>query len=153
VNGNQELWTDHAESYAPQLRAAVGRSGSEVEQITDLLDTLDVERALDVGCGIGRHTVALAERGIDTTGIDIAEEYLTEARERAADASPLSGTTRFLNHDMRDLEELDDTYDLALCLFNTIGYHDDETHADVLAAVADRLEDGGAFVMSVNNRE
>jgi SAM-dependent methyltransferase len=39
---------------------------------------------LDVGCGPGRHTVALAERGIPALGLDITRELLAVARPRGA---------------------------------------------------------------------
>ena len=49
---------------------------------------------LDVGCGTGSYTAALAERGWDVTGIDISEDMLRLARERGvrtvrADAAAL----------------------------------------------------------------
>lgn len=39
---------------------------------------------LDVGCGPGRHTVALAERGVPALGVDITEALLAMARPRGA---------------------------------------------------------------------
>ncbi len=39
---------------------------------------------LDVGCGPGRHTVALAERGMPVLGVDITESLLAVARPRGA---------------------------------------------------------------------
>lgn len=41
---------------------------------------------LDVGCGVGRVTQALAARGIRALGIDISPEAVRMARERGADA-------------------------------------------------------------------
>lgn len=38
--------------------------------------------ALDVGCGPARHSVALAERGIPSMGIDVAPPAVDEARRR-----------------------------------------------------------------------
>lgn len=37
---------------------------------------------LDVGCGPGRHTLALAERGVPALGVDITEALLAVARPR-----------------------------------------------------------------------
>jgi SAM-dependent methyltransferase len=39
-------------------------------------------RALDFGCGAGRSTRFLKERGFDTTGVDISASMLERARER-----------------------------------------------------------------------
>ncbi|HUU44401.1 MAG TPA: methyltransferase domain-containing protein [Acidobacteriota bacterium] len=38
---------------------------------------------LDVGCGTGRHSVALAQHGFAVTGIDLSDEMLEKARARA----------------------------------------------------------------------
>jgi SAM-dependent methyltransferase len=51
-------------------------------------------RLLDVGCGGGAHTAAVAERGWDVTGVDDSEGQLALARERGlavlrADAAAL----------------------------------------------------------------
>jgi 2-polyprenyl-3-methyl-5-hydroxy-6-metoxy-1,4-benzoquinol methylase len=43
---------------------------------------LDGIKILEVGCGSGSSTVALAEQGADVTGIDVDEGSLTVARER-----------------------------------------------------------------------
>jgi SAM-dependent methyltransferase len=50
--------------------------------VAALLAGLPAGRALDVGCGTGRHTARLADAGHDVTGIDPSEEMLTRARER-----------------------------------------------------------------------
>ncbi len=41
---------------------------------------------LDVGCGVGRVTEALASRGVEALGIDISAEAVRTARERGAQA-------------------------------------------------------------------
>src|SRR5262245_14483100 len=43
-------------------------------------------RALDLGCGVGRATIYLAQLGWRTTGIDAVERALRVARRRAAKA-------------------------------------------------------------------
>ena len=40
--------------------------------------------ALDIGCGPGRHLIALAERGVFALGIDISPNMLDAARARGA---------------------------------------------------------------------
>jgi SAM-dependent methyltransferase len=43
-------------------------------------------KALDIGCGSGVHTLALARNGWDVTGVDIIDKALSEARHRLSDA-------------------------------------------------------------------
>lgn len=52
---------------------------------------------LDIGCGVGKHTLYFAELGAHVTGIDIARNALTEARVRAHNAA-LSSMCCFIQH-------------------------------------------------------
>src|SRR5688572_24580227 len=52
-------------------------------------------RMLDVACGKGRHSKALAEMGFDVTGIDLSFESINEALEFADE------NLHFFQHDMR----------------------------------------------------
>jgi ubiquinone/menaquinone biosynthesis C-methylase UbiE len=49
------------------------------------LEDLEPGRALDLGCGSGRHAVWLAERGWQVTAVDFSPEALRQAGERAAE--------------------------------------------------------------------
>lgn len=44
--------------------------------------------ALDAGCGPGRHTELLSDRGIDVVSLDISREMLNQTRERCAERTP-----------------------------------------------------------------
>jgi SAM-dependent methyltransferase len=48
------------------------------------LEALAPGRALDLGCGNGRHALWLAERGWRATAVDFSAEALRQARERSA---------------------------------------------------------------------
>jgi SAM-dependent methyltransferase len=54
----------------------------EEPAVTGLLASVPPGRALDVGCGTGRHTARLAAAGHDVVGIDPTPEMLAVARER-----------------------------------------------------------------------
>lgn len=45
----------------------------------------ELGRGLDLGCGNGRHTELLADRGAPVVGLDVSRRLLTEATHRAAD--------------------------------------------------------------------
>ncbi len=55
---------------------------------TDAADEEVLRRALppvlDIGCGPGRHVIALAERGLPSLGIDVTRPALAAARSRGA---------------------------------------------------------------------
>src|SRR3979411_2957639 len=55
----------------------------EVEFLVDELALEPGMRVLDVGCGPGRHALALARRGITVHGIDRAAAFLAIARDAA----------------------------------------------------------------------
>lgn len=52
------------------------------EELAALRDV--VEPVLDIGCGPGRHTLALAARGVVALGIDAAPSVIATARRRGA---------------------------------------------------------------------
>jgi len=62
-------------------------SWPEVEEFVDSeVDRCgSLGRALDLGCGNGRHAETLANAGGDVVGLDVSRGLLAEARERAAE--------------------------------------------------------------------
>jgi 2-polyprenyl-3-methyl-5-hydroxy-6-metoxy-1,4-benzoquinol methylase len=57
------------------------------QEVAFLIEQLRLPKGasiLDVGCGTGRHSAALAQHGFAVTGIDLSDEMLEKARARAA---------------------------------------------------------------------
>ena len=70
--------------------AVEAETGPATEQLPfgapELLDAVaGTERVLDLGCGSGRLTVALARAGAAVTGLDTSRERLEQARRRAGE--------------------------------------------------------------------
>lgn len=149
----EEIFVENAELYVPELLAIDQQGDGTVEEILELLDGRDKspESVLDVGCGIGRHARAFAARGIETTGIDISPAFLDRARERVEGEA--ADNVEFRELDMRSVDEVDETFDLAVCLHNTIGYFDDEQNVEVLRKMRERLSDDGVCVIQVENKD
>ena len=67
------------------------------EQLEALLDKIEVDRtpplgrALDIGCGTGKHTYDLAVRGWDAIGVDFVPLAIEKARARGGSASFVCG--------------------------------------------------------------
>jgi SAM-dependent methyltransferase len=117
----------------------------EVEFLVDALGLEPGQRVLDVGCGPGRHALALARRGFDVVGVDLSVVFVDLARRAAREEGLQS---RFDVLDVRDLEFLDE-FDAAICLcqggFGLLGGADD---ADVFGRIARSLRVGGALAVS-----
>jgi SAM-dependent methyltransferase len=73
-------------------------------------------KLLDVACGTGRHALAFADLGYDVTASDLNDELLHAGRRAAGDR------VRFVQGDMRDLHVDGGPFDLVTCLFDSIGY-------------------------------
>ncbi|MFW5918370.1 MAG: class I SAM-dependent methyltransferase [Haloferacaceae archaeon] len=56
-------------------------------EVESFLEGRDADRALDLGCGNGRHAELLAARAEDVVGVDASRGLLREARVRAAEHS------------------------------------------------------------------
>lgn len=102
---------------------------------------------LDVACGTGNVTFALAERGYQVTGVDLSEPMLAVARDKARRKGV---SIPFLRRDMRSLD-FKCEYDLAVCLYDSLNYL--LTIEDVRSAftsVQRALRPGGLYIFDVN---
>ncbi|WP_293301261.1 class I SAM-dependent methyltransferase [Pedobacter sp. UBA4863] len=62
-----------------------------VEKLSRFLPTKTGHLNLDIGCGTGNYTIALANKGFSFVGIDPSEKMLSEAKIRNSDSSWLKG--------------------------------------------------------------
>ena len=100
------------------------------------------QRALDLGCGVGRHALLLARLGFDTAAVDMAEEGLAEvnrnARSEGLNISLHAAPITSLPFD-------DETFDFIVA-FNVI-YHGDEAVVRATANEIRRvLKRGGTYL-------
>ncbi|WP_199278953.1 class I SAM-dependent methyltransferase [Arthrobacter sp. CAN_A2] len=80
------------------------------------LEKLPPGRALDIGCGDGRHAVWLAGRSWQVEALDFSEEALSIGRERAF-AEGISDNVTWTNADARDFAPEPESLDLILVAF------------------------------------
>jgi 2-polyprenyl-3-methyl-5-hydroxy-6-metoxy-1,4-benzoquinol methylase len=126
------------------------RTPREIDAIETLLQLRPPLRILDLPCGQGRHSIELARRGYDVTGVDLSPYLLGVARERAI----ASGVhLRWRSGDMRE-PIAGQTFDLVLNLFTSFGYFEEEADDwSVIRSAAAMLEPAGRFVLEVINGE
>jgi SAM-dependent methyltransferase len=102
-------------------------------------------RVLDVACGWGRMSYALAAAGLDVTGVDISDQLLAEAR-----AAESTTSVKFVRADMRDLAAFRG-FDCVLLWFTSFGYFDDETNRRVLSEAFECLVPGGRLLIETRH--
>jgi SAM-dependent methyltransferase len=117
----------------------------EVDFLERVLQLKPGSRLLDVPCGGGRHAVELAARGHRVTAVDLSGDFLTAARNLAAQQAV---SVDFQQREMRDLPGPGE-FDAAYCFGNSFGYLDDDGNAEFLAAVAQAIKPGGRFALDI----
>lgn len=124
------------------------RAIEEVRQMMRWLELPQGSSLLDVGCGMGRHAVALAEMGYQMSGVDLSEPLLQEAREHDG-----NGHVRWEHGDMRSLPYPDSCFDATLNLFTSFGYFNEQDNRRVLHEQRRVLRSDGCFVIDFLNAE
>lgn len=124
------------------------RTEAEADFLVQALGLAPGSAVADVGCGTGRHSLALARRGLAVTGLDANPDFVARAREEAE----RTGTAAtFVPGDMRNPEG--GPYDAVLILYQSFGFFSDEDNERVLARWAARLTPGGRMVLDLWNRD
>jgi ubiquinone/menaquinone biosynthesis C-methylase UbiE len=125
-------------------------TGAEVDFLVSALKLNAGDKVLDLACGTGRHSVELAARGMDVTGVDFNRTALDIA-ESAAKGSGVA--PRFVERDMRELQG-GELFDAAICFWTSFGYFEDEADdLRVAQRVARALKPGGRFLIDVHVME
>lgn len=148
---DEGFWEEMAELMFDQRRLA--GTASEVDRVVDLVDVPAGGAVLDMPCGFGRHSLALARRGYRVTGVDLSPGYLGRLRGALDEAGALPGALEVVRADMREFRR-EGAYDAALNLYSSFGYFADV--ADdwrVLENILSSLRPGGALLMELMGKE
>ncbi|MBW5440854.1 class I SAM-dependent methyltransferase [Bradyrhizobium canariense] len=124
------------------------KSDREVEAIWQLLSLREGSSVLELGCGYGRITNRLAEKGARVAGLDISPVLLKKAE---ADAAERGVDVEYVLGDMRSLPWRD-RFDAAFLWYTTFGYFDDADNERVLLEAASSLRKGGRLLIDHSNR-
>jgi len=150
-------------------------SDKDYEAECDLLEGVfrrygdgNVRTILDLGCGTGNHSIPLAKRGYEVTGVDISSDMIHIASRKADNLLEMLSTRQtretretkrtgetgiikpvFLQGDVRTLD-LCETFDAVLMMFAVLSYQlTDEDILSSLQIVRRHLKPSGLFVFDV----
>ena len=123
----------------------VREAAAFIDKLIEYLAPQPGSTMLDVACGKGRHSIQLANKGFDITGIDLSEDSINEALHYESD------NLHFYRHDMR-LPFWMNYFNYAFNFFTSFGYFKTRReHDNAIRTIAQAIKPGGCFVMDYLN--
>lgn len=116
-----------------------------IQNIVNLLTIDNKQHVLDLCCGKGRHSIFLNSLGITTTGVDLSENSIQQAKQAENDS------LKFHVHDMRN-PLVENNFDVILNLFTSFGYFDEQSENEkVIRSIHGGLKTGGYVLIDFLN--
>ena len=110
-------------------------------------ESLQPRTAVDLACGTGSVSILLAQKGLQVTAVDMSEEMLTEAAQKAQN---MPNPPRFVCQRLQDLS-LPRGVDLAVCALDSMDYITDPADcAQAMKRIYRVINPGGCFIFDVN---
>ncbi|WP_144549885.1 class I SAM-dependent methyltransferase [Peribacillus simplex] len=105
-------------------------------------------KVLDLACGTGEMTVELAQHGFEVTGVDLSDEMLLVANEKAV---KLGLSIPLFQQNMAELEGLGQ-FDCVTIFCDSLNYlRDEEDIVKTFSRVHEHLKEGGLFLFDVHS--
>lgn len=122
------------------------------EQIDDIVKITGVKSGavLDLCCGPGRHSVPLAKKGFQVTGVDLQPILIEKAKEYSINKDI---NVEFIQENMLTFNR-PESFDLVISMFSSFGYFSDiDDDLRVIENVFCTLKSGGKLLMDVRGKE
>lgn len=111
-------------------------------------ENLGFKSFLDLGCGLGRHTVLFASNGSDTYGFDISSDGLNKTKEWL---DSLGLKANLVEGDMLSLPYTDELFDSILCR-NVISHQDTCGVKKIIGELKRVLKPGGECYLTLGSK-
>ena len=131
------------------------RTAAEIDFVLAHVPVL-AHRFLDVGCGFGRHSLELAQRGYWALGIDPAAAMIAAANERKSKLEPEARPNVEFEVTSGETYKAPDgnPFDVALCLMTTLGQVGPNGENDgLLKAIHQNLIPNGTLILEVPQKQ
>ena len=101
-------------------------------------------QVLDIMCGYGRHSLELANRGINVTAVDNLPDYINEIKEKAATKNlPVESICT----DILEMK-IDEEFDAVICMGNSLQFFNKDDSTKILSNISAHLKPGGKFFIN-----
>lgn len=101
-------------------------------------------KVLDLMCGYGRHTIALAKKGIHVTAVDNLADYVDEIKKVIEEEKlPINA----IKNDVITFTN-NEVFDLAICMGNSLIFFNPEDVVKLFKNVASHLKQGSNFLIN-----
>lgn len=140
-----EAWFDSPYYHLLYAHRSTAEADALILNLQNILQLKPGSRILDLACGKGRHSKALAMQGYNVTGVDLSDHSIEEARKMGSD------NLEFMVHDMRRPVAVN-YYDAVLNLFTSFGYFTSvRDNSRTIDAVHTALHPQGIFLIDYFN--
>jgi len=115
------------------------------DALLEILSNIETcERALDIGCGDGRYTLALRKVANSVLGIDVAPALIEEAEKRLSDTSELN-----IKFQVKSIESIPNNrnFNLVTCMGVTSGLIDNQVFLKAITDIAAVLKPKGKLII------
>lgn len=160
-----QLYVENARIYQPVLEAGIPSAPAEARGLQMLFNRFGPRirrgrrpRVLDVGCGIGRHSVSLAKLGYDVVGFDFSPLFLRTARRLAKADGLRQDRVRFYEGDTNGMSEVlgskgEGIFDAVICMDTSIVRKTLREEAVILGQISQLSHEGTTLVIETANRD
>ncbi len=155
----EQMFLKHANLFLKIHEAFLKSAPEQAKEISDILSQHGIKnnaRILDLGCGIGRHSVHLARLGYHVVGVDLSPVFLKRAEELASKLRVAQRAT-FLQCDYRSLTKCLHgsavPFDAIINLWSSIGYYTDEDDIRTLKQCRTIAKRGAILMIETINSE
>lgn len=104
---------------------------------------------LDIGCGLGRHTIFFAKKGFSVSSIDLSKDAIEETKKWAQKEN--IKIESIVNCDMLDIPYQDNSFDCILCR-NVISHTDTEGMKKIINKIFKLLKENGECFLTLGSK-